>query len=352
MAGQDEDGSGGGRTRPRRRKGTGEVTLKDVAHAAGVGTTTVSRVIRNIGPVTQETRQAVQDAIRRLGYAPNFVAGSLAAVDSGLVGVVIPSTRILIFLDLLAGVQAGLKGSRHRAVIAESGYDPEAEEDAIRSLLGWRPAAMLVTGLEHTPAARDLLRNFRGRVIEMTDIDGDPVDLAVGYSATESGRATADYLIGRGYRRLGYVGHAFDTDTRNRKRYAEMERVLARAGLGFAASLLSRDNSSVRLGRMATAEMRAADPAIDAIVYANDTLAMGGMFHCMAAGLRMPEDLAIIGFSAVDIAQELPQALTTVDTRRYQIGLRAAQEAISSCPRGEGPQRINTGFAILPGQTA
>lgn len=337
---------------PRRRRGTGGVTLKDVARAAGVGTTTVSRVIRNIGPVTEETRAAVQAAIRNLGYAPNLVAGSLAALDSGLIGVVIPSTRVLIFLDLLGGIQAGLKGSRHRAVIAETGYDAEAEEEAIRNLLGWRPAAMLVAGLEHTPAARDLLKSYRGRVVEMTDLDGSPIDLAVGYSASEAGRATAEYLLGRGYRRPAYIGHRFETDTRNRKRFAEMERRLAEEGLGFAGTLLSSDNASVKLGRSATAEMLATHPDIDVIVFANDTLAMGGMFHCMAAGLRMPEDLAIFGFSAIEIAQDLPQPLSTVDTRRYQIGLRAVREAIENPERPPEPRKIDTGLAIVAGQTA
>lgn len=350
MEEHEEDGAKP--ARPRARKGTGAVTLKDVARAAGVGTTTVSRVIRNIGPVTEATRSAVQEAIRRLGYAPNLVAGSLASLDSGLIGVVIPSTRVLLFLDLISGIQAGLKGTRYRAVIAETGYDAEAEEEAIRTLLGWRPAAMLVAGLEHTPAARDLLRTYRGRVIELTDLDGDPVDAAVGYSTRESGRLTAEFIIGRGYRRPAYVGHRFETDTRNGKRFAEMERRLAADGIAFVGTLLSSENATVSLGRSATAQILKDHPETDVLVYANDTLAMGGVFHCMAAGLRMPEDLAIFGFSAVDIAQELPQALSTVDTRRYEIGLRAVREAIENPDRPDRPRKVDTGLAIIAGQTA
>lgn len=343
---------GAGPSRPRRRKGTGAVTLKDVARAAGVGTTTVSRVIRNIGPVTEATQAAVKEAIRRLGYAPNLVAGSLAALDSGLIGVVIPSTRTLVFLDLLSGIQAGMQDSRYRAVIAESGYDPASEEEAIRSLLGWRPAAILVTGLEHTPAARDLLRNCHGRVIEMMDIDDDPVDTAVGYSSVAAGHMVIDHLLACGYRNFAYAGHAGDTESRWRRRYDAMAARLAGNGLSFAASRFSTGLSSVRMGREVTAQILADHPDTDVVLFANDTLAMGGMFHCMAAGLRMPQDVAIFGFSAVDIAQELPQALSTIDTRRYQIGLRAVREAIGNPDRPDRPRKVDTGLAIVVGQTA
>lgn len=320
--------------------------------ASGVGTTTVSRVIRNEGPISDKTRQAVEEAIRTLGYEPNFLAGSLASVDSGLIGVVIPASRILIFLDLLHGIQVGLAGTRYKPIVVESGYDLQTEEDAIRSLLGWQPAAMLVTGGDHTPAAVDLLKGFSGRVIEMMDIDGDPIDTSVGYCSDAAGDLTARHLIARGYRKFAFIGHDMTTDYRGRRRFLAMSKVLAEHGLAFVTTHFHKDFSTVAMGRMATEQIRTLHPEVDVIVCVNDTVAMGGVFYCMSEGLRMPDDLAIFGFSAIEIGQQLPNPLSTIDSHRFDMGVAAVREILDHPERPGEPKRIDTGLTVIPGTTA
>jgi len=109
-----------------------KVTVKEVAQRAGVGESTVSRIMRNKGPVAEETRKRVMEAVRATGYVPNRIAGSLASLDSHLVGVVIPSLSNIVFPEVLQGIHAALWESENQPVISVTEYDIEREEAVVR----------------------------------------------------------------------------------------------------------------------------------------------------------------------------------------------------------------------------
>lgn len=330
-----------------------KITLREVALHADVSESTVSRIMRNQGPVAEETREAVMNSVRALGYVPNRVAGALASLNTDLVGIVVPSLSNIVFPEVLNGIQSGLSGKPHmQAVISVSEYDFEREERMVRGLLSWKPAAVLITGLQHTEATGRMLRQAECRVVEMMEIDGDPVDVAVGTSHRKAGYETARYLVGRGYRRFGYVAHNTGHDIRARLRFEGMSQALAEAGLGFVADLRAEEPSSVGTGKEMTARLLAQHPTPDVAVYSNDDMAVGGVFHCMAAGLSIPADLAIFGFNGLDIGRHLPQPLSTIRSNRFEIGRVAIEQALAAPDRPDRPQRIDTGFEIVEGETA
>lgn len=329
-----------------------KVTVSDVARLAQVSDSTVSRIMRNHGLIADATRSRVMEAVRALGYVPNRIAGSLASLDSRLVGVVIPSLSNIVFPEVLQGINAGLAGTNRQSVISVTDYDLDKEEVVVRNLLAWQPAAVLIAGSTHTDATRKMLDQSGIRIIEFMEIDHPPIDMAVGLSHVAAGVATARHLIARGYRRFGYVGYGGTVDVRARMRYDGLRTTLAQAGLSLEAEAMSDGQTSVGKGKAQTADLCARAPGIEVVVYSNDDMAVGGLFHCMAAGIRVPDNLALFGFNGLDIGRELPQPLSTIRSNRFKIGQRAVEVFLESPIRPDAPGIIDTGFEIFQGATA
>ncbi|MCJ2011472.1 LacI family DNA-binding transcriptional regulator [Methylobacterium sp. J-076] len=325
------------------------VTLTDVAREAGVGESTVSRVLRNHGSSSKRARERVAEAVARLGYVPNRLAGSLAGggAGPGLVGVVIPSFANIVFPDLLRGLTTALEGTGMQSVVGVSEYDPEREEALVAALLSWRPEALLLTGLEHTQGTVALARAAGVRVVEMIDTDGEGIDSVVGFSNREAGAASARHLLARGYRRIGYIGLDSEVDLRAGKRLAAFEGVLAEAGLALEGREIRPGRSSAASGRAGFEALLARHPRLDAVYFSNDDMALGGWFACLAAGLAVPGRIALFGFNGLDFTEAMPQPLSTVRTPRLEIGRAAA-----ACLTGKTPQTIDLGFALIEGATA
>ncbi len=328
------------------------ITLRDVARVAEVSEITVSRVLRASGAIRPATRDRVMDAVRRTGYVPNRLAGGLSSARSNLVGVVLPSLSNNVFPEVMHGIGAALARSGFQPVVGVSDYDCAAEEELIRSVLAWKPAALILTGLEHSRESVRMVSGADLRVVEIMDTDGHPIDTAVGFSHRAAGAATAQHLIARGYRRFGFVGHDLSRDTRAAARLDGLNAALVLAGLPPATCHVTPGPSSTGAGRAGLAQLHAATPGLDVVVFSNDDMAVGGVFHCLAAGIELPRELAIFGFNGLEIGQSLPQPLSTLHPDRARIGQLAVEAILSPTHALSGGQTIDTGFAILTGATA
>ncbi|MGV8855334.1 MAG: LacI family DNA-binding transcriptional regulator [Devosia sp.] len=338
-----------GKRLAQRRQG---VTLAEVARLAEVSEITVSRVLRNHGPVAEATRERVLAAVRAVGYVPNRLAGGLASSGSKLVGVIVPSLSNIVFPEVLGGIRSALAGTGFQAVIGVSEYDLETEEELVASLLAWRPEAMVIAGFEHTPTARAMLEGSGVRIAEIMEIDSQPIDLAVGHSHRQAGIDTGRYLLGKGYRRFGYVGHDWVGDHRAKRRHDGLVTALAEAGLGLAANCRYNGASSTAAGRDMLAGLLARHTDLDVVVFSNDDMATGGVFHCLAAGIRPKSDLALFGFNGLDIGQALPTPLSTMRSNRFLTGKTAVERLLAQRDRPAQSEIIDTGYQILPGATA
>jgi LacI family transcriptional regulator, gluconate utilization system Gnt-I transcriptional repressor len=328
------------------RAGVG-MTLADVADAAGVGESTVSRVLRNQGAVSPKTRARVMAAVAALGYVPNMIAGALASAGSPLVGVIVPSFSNVVFSDVLHGVGAALEGTGRQAVVGVTDYDFAREEALIGSMLSWRPVAVLLAGLEHSERSRAMLAGSGARVAEMLDIDAGGIDLVVGFSTREVGRTSAAHLLARDYRRIGYVGHDLTRDSRAAKRLAGFEEALAEAGLALKAREVIAAPSSIENGRDGLERLLSRQPRLDAVYFSNDDMALGGYFFCLSRGIPIPGRLALFGYNGLDMARLAPQPISTIRTPRVLIGETAARLALSDAP----PQTLDVGFELVEGAT-
>lgn len=329
-----------------------KLTLADVARLSNVSEITVSRILRNKGSISNDTREKVMAVVNSTGYVPNRIAGSLASANSNIIGVAIPSLTNIVFPEVLRGIHEALKGTDFQPLVGITDYNLQTEEVLVRSLMAWKPAAMIVAGSEHTDVTRRMLTQTGIRVAEIMDIDPAPIDIAVGMSHFRAGYDTGRHLVERGYRRFGYVGHDWLQDRRAKVRYEGLCQALKEAGLSIFAQTIFEGPSSVLAGSAMTELLLLGKDAIDVAVYSNDDMAIGGIFHCLGAGVKLREQLAIFGFNGLEIGDALPMKLSTIRSNRFLIGKIATEKILENLDRRFEPLVIDTGYEIISGQTA
>jgi LacI family gluconate utilization system Gnt-I transcriptional repressor len=309
---------------------------------------TVSRVLRNRGDVSAATREKVLEAARALGYVPNKIAGALASQRVNLVGVVIPSLSNMVFPEVMTGISAVLDGTGLQPVVGVTNYLPDREESVIYEMLSWRPSGMIIAGLEHTDAARAMLGRAGIPIVEIMDIDGTPIDHAVGISHRRAGRQMAEAIIAAGYRRIAFLGTQMPNDHRARKRLEGFEEALAKVGLALVDREYYSGGSALLKGREMTAAVLTRSPEVDFLYYSNDMIGAGGLLHCLDQGIDVPGRIGLAGFNGVELLDGLPRKLATMDACRLEIGKRAAEIISGKATPGEKIELFPT---LEPGDT-
>ncbi len=341
-----EDNAGGAGRRPSRRGG-GRPTLADVARLAGVGAITVSRALREPDRVSVTLRAQIDAAVRALGYVPDRNARALASARADVVGVLVPSLTNNVFADVVRGIYDGLVDTRFQIQIGHTHYSGLEEERLLKVFLGQRPAALIVSGIDQTPQTRTLLEAAGCPVVQIMEAGPDPVDMCVGFSHFDGGRAATEHMLSRGYRRIGFIGARMDP--RSQRRLAGYRQAMEAAGL-FEPRLVSTTPipSSVSLGRELLRDALARVPTIDGVFCNNDDLALGVLFECHYASLGVPRQIGICGFNDLDMMQVAYPSITSVRTHRYDIGYRAAA-MVKAAMRGEPVEEriVDLGFEVV-----
>lgn len=301
------------------------LTLRDVSEAAGVSEMTVSRVLRGRGDVSESTRDRVLAAARGLGYVPNKIAGALASQRVNLVGVIIPSLSNMVFPEVLTGISETLEDTGLQPVVGVTNYSPDREETVLYEMLSWRPSGVIIAGLEHTEAAQIMLAQAGIPIVEIMDIDGTPVDSAVGISHRRAGRKMAEAILAAGYRKIAFLGTMMPYDHRARKRLEGFEEALAKDGLALVDREFYSGGSALLKGREMTEAVLKRTPEIDFVYYSNDMIGAGGLLYCLDKGIDVPGRIGLAGFNGVELLDGLPRKLATMDACRLEIGRRAAE---------------------------
>jgi len=322
------------------------LTLRDVSEASGVSEMTVSRVLRNRGDVSDATRARVLAAAKALGYVPNKIAGALASNRVNLIAVIIPSLSNMVFPEVLTGVNEVLETTALQPVVGVTDYLPEKEERVLYEMLSWRPSGVIIAGLEHTEAARAMLRAAGIPVVEIMDTDGEPVDTMVGISHRRAGREMARAILDAGYRRIGFMGTKMPLDHRARKRFEGFTEKLAKNGVEIEDRAFYSGGSALAKGREMTAEMLARSPDLDFLYYSNDMIGAGGLLYLLDKGYDIPGRIGLAGFNGVELLQGLPRQLATMDACRKEIGRKAAEIIVARLETP--PQEVDSQVVLAP----
>lgn len=330
------------------------LTLRDVSEACGVSEMTVSRVLRKSGDVSPTTRERVLAAAKELGYVPNQIAGSLASQRVNLVAVIIPSLSNMVFPEVLNGVNAAFDDTPLQPVVGVTDYRPEKEEQVLYEMLSWRPSGVIIAGLEHSEATRAMLLNSGIPVVEIMDVDGNPVDAMVGISHRQAGRDMARAILREGYERIGFLGTKMPLDHRARKRFEGFTEALAKEGIEIEDRAFYSGGSALLKGREMTQEMLERSPDLDFLYYSNDMIGAGGLLHLLDAGINVPGQIGLAGFNGVELLAGLPRQLATTDACRREIGVAAAEiilNASSNEPDSEQPKVVTMKPTLSLGDT-
>lgn len=335
---------------PRRtRRGSGAVTLHDVARLAGVAPITASRAVNTPDRVSEEVRKKVGDAIARTGYVPNRLAGGLASARSRLVAAVVPTISGPVFLETVQSLTEALAEHGYQLMLGQSGYRGSREDALLEAIIGRRPDGIMLTGIMHSAAGRRRLLACGIPVVETWDLTPTPIDMLVGFSHVEVGRAVAMLLHAKGRRRLAVVS----ADDERARRRAEAFRSAAQAlGLAEVAAAYVPAPTTLGSGRAALRELLRRSQPVDAVFCSSDLLALGVMTEARVAGIDVPRSLAIVGFGDLDYAADLQPSLSSVHIKGTAIGQQAARFIVDRAEGREVAQRvIDIGFSIVERQS-
>lgn len=284
---------------------------------------------------------------------PNKIAGALASSRVNLVAVIIPSLSNLVFPEVLAGITQVLDETDLQPVVGVTGYRPEREEKVLYEMLSWRPSGIIMAGVEHSQASRSMLRAADMPIVEIMDVDGEPVDAVVGISHRRAGREMAQAIPAQGFQRIGFLGTQMPLDHRARKRFEGFTDTLAEAGIETADREFYSGGSALLKGGEMTRAMLDRTPDLDFLYYSNDMIGAGGLLYCLGRQIDIPGRLGLAGFNGLELLDGLPRQLATMNAERHQIGVEAAKivAARAAGDVAEAGQRVELEPKISFGDT-
>jgi len=337
-------------TPKRTRRGSGAITLRDVAMLAGVAPITASRALNTPTQVSEDVLRKVQEAVDRTGYVPNRMAGGLASSKSRLIAAVVPSTVFSVFNETIEALNGALFEAGYQLMLGQTGYSSEREEMLLESVISRRPDGIFITGIMPPGKARTRLMASGIPVVETWDLTPTPIDMLIGFSHSDIGHAVAQYLLGKGKKKYAIV--TADDERAGRRNKAFVESIKAHQ-LGEVFVQNVGDLRTLKSGREALQKILAVKPDVDAIFCSSDLLALGVLTEARAQKIKVPSQISIMGFGDVPFVEDMIPALTTVKINGAEIGRLAAQSLVSRAQGNTVEQHIvDVGFSIVSRESA
>lgn len=300
-------------------------TLEDVANLAGVSAATVSRCLNSPGVVTDRTRNRVMDAVRELGYAPNFGARALAAKRTNTFGAIIPTMENAIFARGLQAFQEELGQHGITLLVASSSYRPDLEEEQIRALVARGADALLLIGYDRTEEAYGILERRQIPHVVAWAYDQSQPRLSIGFDNRKAMKALSNEVLKLGHRSLGLITADRAENDRARERAEGLFEATAEFGLAERDIRVIETSYSIANGAQAFSDLMTVDRKPTAVLCGNDVLAAGALSMARKLGISVPDEVSITGFDDIELAEIVTPPLTTVHVPHREMGRRAAR---------------------------
>ena len=298
-------------------------TVKDVADLAGVSTATVSRVLNNHPQVADETRSRVLWAMEQLGYQPNRVARRLRMKSTQILGLIISDIANPFFTSVVRGIEDVAYANEYSLFLCNSDEDPAKEALYVDVLQAERVAGIIISPAdENSTSCEPLLRNalpitVMDRRLRLFDVDTVLVDNVKGACQATS------HLIHLGHHRIGLIGGPSQITT-GRERREGYEKALSEHGVELDQRLIKIGDFKQYSGYQKACELLEMDDRPTAIFTANNLMTLGALNAIHEKGLKVPQDVAIVGFDDMPWAPSLDPPLTAVAQPTYELGCTAA----------------------------
>lgn len=323
-------------------------TIFDVAKRAGVSIGTVSRVINNRDRVHPETRERVLKAIRELDYHANALARGLASQQTATLGLVIPQVNDPFFFQIVRGVEEAASAANYSLLIASQSRLPASEQRYLHLFRrGYVDAMVLASIKVHVHEVQEIIRQGIPIVLLQLDIGKNiPTFLADNYGG---GRAMAEHLVvDHHYQRVAYItGTDHTPDSQERLR--ALRDVLQENNLTLPPEYIAQGDYLRDSGYQAMRQLLDLPHLPEAVFAANDQMAIDAMMAIRDHGLRVPEDIAVVGFDDIPMASYVSPPLTTVHQPVYELGWHAGQMALEIIhTNSDRPAMISPRKLVLP----
>ena len=302
------------------------VTLKDVARAAGVHSSTVSRVM---SPLTRhmigsDVVQRVMEAAQTLGYRPNQAAATLRTRRSNIIGVVIPDITNPVFPPILRGLEQALRAEGYAALVADA-EDDEQQRFIIEQMLARQADGLVLATTTRRDPIIDLCLERGLPVVSVNrSEDTDRVSCVVNDEMAGM-RLAVEHLVGLGHRRIAHIAGPQHLSTGHQRKIGFEEAVAAQGLAKVDCCIVDGSAYSREAGQQACARILKSYRATSAIVAGNDLVALGCYDAIKAAGLSCPKDVSVIGHNDMPLVDMVAPPLTTIRIRHHELGVQAAR---------------------------
>jgi DNA-binding LacI/PurR family transcriptional regulator len=336
------------------------VSIKDIARQAGVSHSTVSRALGDSPLVSAQTKAHIRHLASEMGYSPDAQARSLVRGRTLTIGVVVTTIADPFIAEVVQGIEMTARDHNYSVILTSSSYEPEREIAAVDMLRSKRVDGVIVTSSRVGAIYLDHLERIDAPIVLINNHreDTGPYTFSITVDNPHGGCEATRHLIKSGHRRIAYITGRGDnsSDAGRQEGYRE---ALAGAGIPFDPALVLPGSGRSDGGELALATLLGLDSRPTAVFCYNDMTAIGLMRAAREAGLRIPGDLAVVGFDDIPFAAFACPPLTTIAQPKFEMGRRAVEMALellkpsqSSAPasnvvfRGELVVRRSSGRAM------
>ena len=307
------------------RGGRTTAGLRQVAKAAAVSTATVSRAINTPALVSPKLRQRINEAIDRLGWVPDGAARALATKKSFTIGAVFPTLTHGDFARATTSIQEELHTNGYTLLLACSDYDVEREFQQIRKFLERGVDGLIVVGENHHPDLAKFLLRRDVPIINTFVYSQQSHGTCIGPDNHKLFYDMTRYLVDLGHEIFAVVAQSVENNDRAQARLQGIKDALAEKGIAVRPQHFAIGQWSISEGRNLFARVMGQQPRPTAVICGNPSLAVGAYLESVAMGLKVPDDVSIVGYDDIEVMSHLPVPLTTVRVQSEQVGRNAAR---------------------------
>jgi LacI family transcriptional regulator len=324
------------------------ITIHDVARVAGVSPSTVSRVVNSSTvayPIRPGTRDRVLEAIDTLGYRPNDLARGLLLKKSGLIGILVPDISNPYYPEVSRGIEDVANGRGYKVMFCSTDRDRDKATSYIDALLLKRvDGIVLVGGGDEVELSKETVAGYDTQVVCI----GRPSATfpTVRVDNVGAGRMATEHLLGLGHRRVAFVSALSESTTVNERQRGYRE-ALEAGGTSFEPDLVVDGGFTEAGGYAAGKALMSLSEPPTAIFAANDRMAVGAMAAIKDLGLRVPTDVALVGFDDVPVASYLRPALTTVSVSSRELGAQAMKILLDQMDGQSARRRVRVDTRLV-----
>jgi DNA-binding LacI/PurR family transcriptional regulator len=299
------------------------VSIKDIAMVANVSYSTVSRALNDSPRVKPETKERIRRIATQMGYTPSAVARSLVTRRTHTIGVIVTTITDLFFAEVIHAIEETALSYRYNVILTNSGGRLAREVAAIQALREQRVDGIILVS---ACCAQELAvgQKFDTPIVIINNAHKEHIGYSIETDNVTGGREAAQHLVGLGHRRIAHIaGPEREWDAVERQTGYEQE--LQACGLPVDPAMIVRGDSRPQGGIQAMQQLLALSPRPTAVFCYNDSTAIGAMRAARAAGLRIPQDLSVVGFDDIDLAPFFEPPLTTVAQPKRAMGEMAVK---------------------------